>query len=347
MANYIKGIDISNNDGSVDIAKVANAGYEYVYMKATEGTTVKDADLAIFYADCKANSLKVGAYHFLVGTSEPETQAANFYATIKDYDWDLVPMMDIETNFDGLCDYVTRFIAAFKTLSPLQLGVYTYTSFIDYLTDIQSSIKDMPFWEANYGKSEWTLSDTFFVNLVGDQYSETGLVDGVSTKCDLDSFTEDVLISNNSSTIEGTWELEDNKWWYKHVDGTYTKNGWEKIDSKWYLFDDQGYMIYDWKKDGVNWYYLGTSNDGAMKTGWIYDQNDKHWYYFNSDGVMQTGWVQVDSKWYYLNKAGAMATGWVKDGNNDFCLYSDGSMICDRDMYGYRFASNGVATKLS
>jgi len=186
--SYIKGIDISNNDGSVDVAKVASEGYEYIYMKATEGTTVQDAHMATFYADCKSNNLKAGAYHFLVGSSEPETQAANFYAKIKDYDWDLVPMMDIETNFDGLCDYVTRFMAAFKALSPLQLGVYTYTSFIDYLTDIESTIKDMPFWEANYSRSEWTLSDTFFTDRVGDQYSETGSVSGVSTNCDFRFF---------------------------------------------------------------------------------------------------------------------------------------------------------------
>lgn len=34
----------------------------------------------------------------------------------------------------------------------------------------------------------------------------------------------------------------------KNSDGSYTQNGWEKINNKWYLFDSQGYMLYDWKR---------------------------------------------------------------------------------------------------
>ena len=67
-------------------------------------------------------------------------------------------MMDIETNFDGLSDYVTRFISAFKVLCPLELGIYSYTSFIDYLSDISDDIKDMKFWEANYNNDPWNLT---------------------------------------------------------------------------------------------------------------------------------------------------------------------------------------------
>ena len=84
---YIAGIDISNNNGSIDFSKVAAVGVEYVYAKATEGATFKDSTMETFYANCKAQGLKVGAYHFLVGTSTPEAQAQNFYAKIKDYSW--------------------------------------------------------------------------------------------------------------------------------------------------------------------------------------------------------------------------------------------------------------------
>lgn len=345
MSNYIKGIDISNNNGSIDFSKVAAGGIEYVYVKATEGQSFKDGTMEKFFNECKANGLKVGAYHFLVGTSSPEAQAQNFYEKIKDFEWDLVPMMDVETNFDGLSDYVERFIAAFKQLSPLTLGVYSYTSFIDYIADAKEIIKDMPFWEANYNNSPWSLADTFFTNRIGHQYTETGSISGVAEKCDVNSFTEGVLLCD--STIPGSWQLQDSKWWYKHEDRSYTKNGWEKIEDKWYLFDSEGYMIYDWKKDGANWYYLGDSNDGSMKTGWIYDRNYCKWYYFNKDGQMQTGWVEIDDKWYYLDKSGAMQTGWINDGNKLYCCYSSGEMIHNCTMYGYKFDGNGVATKLS
>lgn len=34
---------------------------------------------------------------------------------------------------------------------------------------------------------------------------------------------------------------DDIGWWYRHTDGTYTTNGWEKIGSEWFYFDDRGY----------------------------------------------------------------------------------------------------------
>lgn len=287
---YIKGIDISNNNGSIDFSKVIEDNVEYVYMKASEGRTFQDSKLEKFYTSCKSNGLKVGAYHFLVSTSSPEAQAENFYRKIKDYGWDLIPMLDIESEFYGLCDYIIRFINYFKELSPFQLGIYTYTGFLSNIGEIQNTIKDYPFWEANYNNDPWNLPSNFFTNRIGHQYTETGYISGISGKCDVNLFVEGVLLKNNSYL--GSWINENNKWWYKHKDGTYTKDAFEFINGKWYLFDGEGWMIYGWKKYGVNWYYFGDCNDGAMKTGWCYDEKSCKWYYFNEEGIMQTGWIK-------------------------------------------------------
>lgn len=346
MENLL-GIDVSNNNGSIDFSGMGpNDGVKIVYLKATEGQSFKDSTMSPFYSDCKANGLKVGAYHFLVGTSSPEAQAQNFYEMIKDYEWDCVPMLDVETNFNGLADYVIRFVNTFRQLSPLELGIYSYTSFLPYIESAADTIKDMPFWEANYNNDPWDLSSNFFTNRVGHQYTEKGIITGIiSEGCDLDSFTEGILICN--TTIPGTW-IEDKptgRWWYKHEDGSYTQNGWEYIDNKWYFFNSDGWMTYDWKKDGNNWYYLSDSDDGAMKTGWILIDNK--WYYFNESGAMQTGWQEVNGDWYYLDHTGTMQTGWIHDDGKDYCLYSTGQMVHDCDYAGYRFDSHGVATKLN
>lgn len=345
------GIDISNNNGSIDFAKVKAAGVEYVYVKATEGQSFRDKTMAPFLNACKELGLKVGAYHFLVATSEPEAQAQNFYAMIKDYEWDLVPMMDVETmegfTEEMLCDYVKRFKATFEQLSPLTLGIYSYTSFIEHLDGASVAIKAMPFWEANYNNDPWNLPDNFFTNRIGHQYTETGSIDGVAEKCDVDEFTDGVLLAGD--TIPGEWlhgsGPDASKYWYRHSDGTWTENGWEQINGKWYYFDADGWMVYDWKKDGNYWYFLGGINDGSMKVGWVL--SDGKWYYFNANGAMVTGWVQVDGKWYYLDHSGAMQTGWLYLDNNWYCMYSDGAMICDTAAYGYSFNTNGVASKIS
>ena len=347
--SYIKGIDISNNNGSIDFSSVASDGVEIVLVKASEGQSFQDSTMATFAEQAKANGMKIGAYHFLVSTSTPEAQAQNFYSMIKDTEWDCIPFLDVETmsgfDADTLCDYVKRFKETFESLSPLTLGLYTYTSFIGNLSGAMDVIADMPFWEANYNDDPWNLASNSFTNRIGHQYTETGSISGVSENCDVDSFTDGVYI--DSSTIAGAWIQKDNKWWYRHNDGTYTQNDWEHIDGKWYFFDVEGWMAYDWKKDGDNWYLLGNSNDGQMKYGW--SKVNGVWYYFGdkNDGAMKTGWQKIDGNWYYFNKDGSMATGWIVADNEDYLLYSTGQMVCNTDYIGYRFDAKGHPTKLS
>lgn len=106
----------------------------------------------------------------------------------------------------------------------------------------------------------------------------------------------------NHSQYFGSWIQSNGRWWFKHNDGSYTSNGWEKINRTWYRFDNSGWMQTGWIKDG-SWYYLDGS--GAMKTGWLKDNGS--WYYLQDSGAMKTGWMKVSGKWYYAYSSGALA----------------------------------------
>ena len=108
--------------------------------------------------------------------------------------------------------------------------------------------------------------------------------------------------SGSNSNISGSWVQSGSRWGYKHADGSYTTNGWEKINGVWYHFDNSGWMQTGWVKDG-SWYYLDGS--GAMKTGWLKDNGS--WYYLQDSGEMKTGWMKVSGKWYYAYSSGALA----------------------------------------
>ena len=66
--NY-EGIDVSNWQGYIDYKVVKNAGIDVVYIKASQGSNIKDSYFDINYENAKANGLKVGFYHFLTATN--------------------------------------------------------------------------------------------------------------------------------------------------------------------------------------------------------------------------------------------------------------------------------------
>ena len=74
--------------------------------------------------------------------------------------------------------------------------------------------------------------------------------------------------------------------WYRHDDGSYTKNDWEKIDGKWYWFNESGY---------------------AYRSQWVLSK--EKWYYLGEDNAMVTGLQVVDNSAYFFDETGAMATG--------------------------------------
>ena len=120
----------------------------------------------------------------------------------------------------------------------------------------------------------------------------------------------------------GQWIQSGSRWWYRHNDGGYTRNGWEFINGKWYLFDRAGWMLTGWQKAGGTWYYLDAY--GAMVTGWMNDRGT--WYYMTENGAMATGWINLNGRWYFLNGSGAMQTGWLHRASGWYYLTGSGAM---------------------
>ena len=133
------------------------------------------------------------------------------------------------------------------------------------------------------------------------------------------------------------WIKSGDRWWYRHADGSYTKNGWEKINNKWYHFDSAGWMQTGWLKVSGKWYYLNASGD--MATGWKKVSNT--WYYLNSSGAMLTGWQYINGAWYYMNSSGAMLTGWQKIGGDWYYMNSSGAMCSNQWIGNYYVNSSG------
>ena len=78
-----QGIDVSNWQGYINYAEVRDAGIQVVYIKASQGTNIKDAYFDINYENAKENGLRVGFYHYLTATStEQAREEANYFVSV-------------------------------------------------------------------------------------------------------------------------------------------------------------------------------------------------------------------------------------------------------------------------
>lgn len=104
------------------------------------------------------------------------------------------------------------------------------------------------------------------------------------------------------------WITSGNRKWYRHADGSYTKNDWELINGKYYRFDEEGWMVTGWKKINGIWYYMDKITGERYGEGW-------HWingncYYMNANGEMAADtWIDG----YYVDASGK----WIKDPKNE------------------------------
>ena len=104
------------------------------------------------------------------------------------------------------------------------------------------------------------------------------------------------------------WITSGNRKWYRHADGSYTKNDWELINGKYYRFDNDGWMVTSWKKINNIWYYMDKTTGERYGEGW-------HWidgscYYMNANGEMAADtWIDG----YYVDASGK----WIKDAKKD------------------------------
>ena len=104
------------------------------------------------------------------------------------------------------------------------------------------------------------------------------------------------------------WITSGNRKWYRHADGSYTKNDWEVIDGKYYRFDKDGWMVTGWQKLGNVTYYMDKTTGERYGEGWHWI--DGNCYYMNANGEMAVDtWIDG----YYVDESGK----WIKDPKNE------------------------------
>lgn len=204
-----QGIDVSNWQGYINYSEVKNSGIEIVYIKASQGNSIIDSHFRTNYNNAKANGLKIGLYHFLTARSilEAEEQAQFFSSVISGTSPDCKLAMDFEVFGDLTKDEINNISLAFlqkvQELTGKEVVIYSDASNArnTFNRDLANSY---PLWVAEYGVTSPNTGN--WSDYEGFQYSDNGVVPGISGYTDMDSFTDAIFLSSteNIATPENT-----------------------------------------------------------------------------------------------------------------------------------------------
>ena len=174
------------------------------------------------------------------------------------------------------------------------------------------------------------------------------------------------------------WINNGGQWWYRHQDGTYTKNDFEVIDNQTYYFDNDGYRVTGWKQVKSDWYYFNASGmmvknswsgnyflekDGKMaKSKWIgtfyvdangvwqpdcWAYNGRWWYRYGDGSYPRNKFDVINNNVYYFDSNGYVVTGWQVINGNWYYFNGSGAMLKSQWIVNYYVGKDGIMAKSS
>ena len=199
----IRGVDISEYQGEVDMQRLYKQDIKFVYIKATEGSRYEDARFSENWQNAKESPLEAGAYHFFSFESEGKTQAENYIRTVGSLEGMLIPAVGVEyyqENTEQLPprEVIIRELKSFLNTLESAYGVkpiiYSEQNIYDqYLKDDFTSY---PKWMRNvFYPLDWGYRDSWSIW----QYSDRGILNGYhgdEKYIDLDVLSSNISLEN-------------------------------------------------------------------------------------------------------------------------------------------------------
>lgn len=181
-----KGIDVSNNNGHVDWAGVAKAGYTYAQCKATEGLTFVDQFYNENRRGAESHGLHFGGYHFFTPGEDISAQVSFFLEHAKPRTGEIVPALDYE-RMPADRGPAEEFVSILHR----QLGhwplFYSYLSFVQSMKiPAASPLANCPLWLADFTAVRPAPPSPWHEITIW-QHSSTGHVPGIGGSVDLDT----------------------------------------------------------------------------------------------------------------------------------------------------------------
>ncbi|MEU5363471.1 GH25 family lysozyme [Streptomyces sp. NPDC005925] len=211
MANPM-GVDVSHYQGSINWSAARNAGIEFAWIKATEGTSYKDPTFNTNYLNAYNAGVIRGAYHFARPDASSGAAQANWFAS-NGGAWSrdnltLPGVLDIEGTCYGksqasMQSWILDFYNTYKARTGRDMVIYTSPSWWNSCTGGWSGMSaKSPLWVAHWTSAASPSIPSGFPYWTIWQYTSTGSVSGISGNVDRDRFNGDrsrlLALANNT-----------------------------------------------------------------------------------------------------------------------------------------------------
>lgn len=181
--NSTIGVDISAFQANVDMATLKQQQIEFVYIKATEGSSHQDEMFATNWNNAQKAELLCGAYHFFSYDSSGKAQAENFISLVGDeLSGKLLPVVDVEYYGDkeenppekeDVIRELTDFLNALEAHYGVKPMIYTRSDIYDKYLD--GSFGEYKMWISSlYTPLRWNYKGDWYIW----QYLNTGTLEG-------------------------------------------------------------------------------------------------------------------------------------------------------------------------
>ncbi len=190
MGYYTHGIDVSHHQGNINWKMVkdmrdSRSKIDFVFIKATEGTSIVDARFETNWEKTKENNLIRGAYLYFHPNNSGAKQAQYFINKVTLKTGDLAPVIDIEETNGvgkiGIVNSLNECIAELEKHYKTKPIIYANADYYNmYLKD---SFENYPLWVAHYYVPKPNAPN----NWVIWQHNDKGHVNGINTAVDFNT----------------------------------------------------------------------------------------------------------------------------------------------------------------
>lgn len=212
MSKPLFGVDISYHKGNIDFTRLSK-NVEFVIIRAGYGQGNVDKKLHEYTEGCVANNIPYGFYWFsYASTIEQAVSEAGYFAdSIKNYrptlpvffDYEEQSRLSKEIGWSTISNMAASFINAMAYYG-YHCGIYCDNEhYMNYAKSFEPSV---PIWYARYNTGNKVYNSHSLW-----QYSETGKVDGITGRVDMNYCYIDILGKENNSTNKNEIDEEKTK----------------------------------------------------------------------------------------------------------------------------------------